>query len=234
MSVHVLSVRPVDLHTFLNKLTARSFTPSPPSPFLSRLVSLSRVTAFIRAFVLFFLFLFAPATAALGSPRIENVTTEVMGDYILVSASLTGGFQKETVDDIHNGIPKNFYYYLVLQRKEKRWFDEEVLSKTILYTVKYDTLKKSYQVTQTLGEKSIEKQVSDFKAMKEIVTKIERIKLTSVETLKKRDGFYVSVKSQMQAAKRPFYLDYFLFFIPFLEIDTPWVDSPPIRFSQEK
>jgi len=101
-------------------------------------------------------------------------------------------------------------------------------------TVKYDTLKKNYKITQTLDNTSTEKTVSEFKAMKDIVTKIKALELTPLKVLNKTDHLFISVKSQMQGTKRPFYLDYFLFFIPFLEIDTPWVDSPRITFPVEK
>lgn len=175
------------------------------------------------------LFTAAPPAHARGE-RIQNVTVEIENNEIYVSAKLTGGFRKEIVDDIHNGIPKNFYYYLVLKRKEKNWFDEEMLSKTIRYTVKYDTLKKVYTVTETTNGTSIEKQAEDFPSMKALVTQVKGTHLASILPLNRGKRYFVSVQAQMQAAKRPFYLDYFLFFIPFLEIDTPWADSPQIVF----
>ncbi len=185
-------------------------------------------------FALFSSFLLSPTPEARSSPQIQDLLVETRDGSLFVSARLRSGFQKKTVEDIHNGIPKNFYYYFVLHKKEKRWFDEELLSKTIRYTVKYDTLKKHYTVTRTDDQNTTETTVSEFEAMKEMVTRIKHQKLTTLEGLNKTDHLYVSVKSQMQAVKRPFYVDYFLFFIPFLEIDTPWVDSPRITFSEEK
>lgn len=171
---------------------------------------------------------------ALAAPRIQNILVEALDSGLFVSATLDSGFQKKTVEDIHNGIPKDFYYYFVLHQREKRWFDEELLSKTILFTVTYDTLKKNYKIEQIRDNKSTERTVSEFKEMKDMVTRIKRLKLAPLEVLNKTDHLFVSVKSQMQGTKRPFYLDYFLFFIPFLEIDTPWVDSPRITFPVEK
>ncbi len=190
---------------------------------------------FTPLFVLFSLFfLFSPTTKALAAPRIQSVVVEARDGGLFVSAKLKSGFQKKTVEDIHNGIPKDFYYYFVLHQREKRWFDEELLSKTILFTVKYDTLKKNYKITQTIDNESTETIVSEFKTMKNIVTNIKTLKLAPLETLNKRNHLFVRVKSQMQGTKRPFYLDYFLFFVPFLEIDTPWVNSQPIAFPVEK
>lgn len=178
-------------------------------------------------FISFFLILLVVPEGlfAAGSERIRNVVTEVKNQEIVVTAELVDGFNREIIRDIHDGIPKDFYYYLLLKRKQKSWFDEEILAKTIRYTVKYDTLKKKYAVVQREGERTVENTVDDLETMKRIVSKIDQVKLAPVSVLRSRNRYYVSVKSQMKAAKLPFYVDYFLFFIPFLEIDTPWADS---------
>lgn len=172
-----------------------------------------------------------PAAAA-GRERIRNVSAEIIDEQIVVSAELVAGFNNDIVRDIQNGIPKDFYYYLLLKRKQKNWFDEELLSKTIRYTVKYDTLKKQYRVTQIEGEKTTESIFSDFEGMKQKVSRVEGVKIAPIQFLKSRYRYYVSVKSQMKAAKLPFYGDYLLFFIPFLELDTPWSDSDAISFQK--
>jgi len=182
---------------------------------------------------LLLLILFAPKPLfATGSERIRNVVTEVIDQEIVVTAELVDGFNRQIINDIHDGIPKDFYYYLLLKRKQKNWFDEEILAKTIRYTVKYDTLKKKYTIVQRDGERVVENTVDDIEAMKRIVTKIDRVKLAPTSFLRSRHRYYVSVKSQMKAAKLPFYVDYFLFFIPFLEIDTPWADSDTLSVSR--
>lgn len=170
---------------------------------------------------------------AAGSERIKNVVTEIRNQEIVVTAELVDGFNREIINDIHDGIPKDFYYYLLLKRKQKNWFDEEILAKTIRYTVKYDTLKKKYTIVQRDGERVVENTVDDIETMKRIVAKIDRVKLAPIRFLRPRNRYYVSVKSQMKAAKLPFYIDYFLFFIPFLELDTPWADSESLSISRE-
>lgn len=169
---------------------------------------------------------------AAGSERIRNVVTEVKNQEIVVTAELVDGFNREIIRDIHDGIPKDFYYYLLLKRKQKNWFDEEILAKTIRYTVKYDTLKKKYAVVQREGERTVENTVDDLETMKRIVSKIDQVKLAPVSVLRSRNRYYASVKSQMKGAKLPFYVDYFLFFIPFLEIDTPWADSDSLSVTR--
>jgi len=183
---------------------------------------------------LFLLILLTPTRLfAAGPERIRRVTPEIINQEIVVTAELVNGFNKEIIDDIQDGIPKDFYYYVLLKRKQKNWFDEEVLAKTIRYTVKYDTLKKKYTITEREGEQVVESTVDDIEMMKRIVSKIDHVKLAPVSFLKPRFRYYVSIKSQMKAAKLPFYVDYFLFFIPFLEIDTPWANSEILSINRE-
>ncbi len=170
-----------------------------------------------------------------GAERIENVKVEVVHEEIIVSAKLSHGFRPKIVREIQNGIQKEFHYYILIKRREKNWiFDEEVLSRNILYTVKYDTLKKKYRVILRDGEKIVENIFDDFDAMKQVVSHLDRVKLGRANVMKSADRYFVSVKAQMKAAKLPFYLDYFLFFIPFLEIDTPWADSTIISFQSRQ
>ncbi|MFY9270633.1 MAG: DUF4390 domain-containing protein [Candidatus Manganitrophaceae bacterium] len=183
--------------------------------------------------ILIAFFLIAPQpSGATGPERMTHVLTEIVQQEIVVSAELTNGFNNQIISDIQDGIPKDFYYYLLLKRKQKNWFDEEVLAKTIRYTVKYDLLKKKYTVVRKEGERTTESTVDNFEMMKRLVSKVDRVNLAPVHILKPRYRYYVSVKSQMKAVTRPFYLDYFLFFIPFLELDTPWADSEAIAMNQ--
>ncbi len=171
------------------------------------------------------LFIATGPAMAIEKGLIGNVRVDVIGEKIVVSAHLGEGFNEGITQDIHNGIPKEFYYYILLKRREKRWFDEEIQSKTVRYTVKYDTLKKDYLILLNDDGRVIEKHTSDVEEMKKIVSRIEQIPFTALKVLGSSRRYYVSVKAQMKAVKLPFYLEYFLFFIPFLEIDTPWSDS---------
>ncbi|MDC4224118.1 MAG: DUF4390 domain-containing protein [Candidatus Manganitrophus sp.] len=185
----------------------------------------------ISFLILFILFVPRPLFAA-GPERIKNVVTEIQNQEIVVTAELVDGFNREIINDLQDGIPKDFYYYLLLKRKQKNWFDEEILAKTIRYTVKYDTLKKKYTIVQRDGERVVENTVDDIDAMKRLIAKIDHVKLAPVSVLRSRNRYYVSVKSQMKAAKLPFYVNYFLFFIPFLELDTPWADSDTLSITR--
>jgi hypothetical protein len=169
-----------------------------------------------------------PGSTRASEERIANVSVQIKNSDILVSANLIRGFSQTTEEDIRNGISKDLYYYILLARHQPLWFDEEMLSKTIKYTVKYDLLKKQYIITRREDGLVQQEVLEDFTAMTRLISNINNVKIAGIQALNYRDTYYVSVKAEMKAAKLPFYLDYFLFFIPFLEVDTPWAHSGPL------
>jgi len=169
--------------------------------------------------------------------RIDHLTVQIIEQEIVISTVLKGGLHPQTVREIHNGIPKDIYYYLILLRKQKHWFDEEILSKTVRITVKYDTLKKQYTVVRRewLDQSGqidptnlnlSEQVVSDFSILQQAVSRIDEIRIAPTHWLQKGSQYYIGVKAQMKTVKLPLYFHYLLFFIPVLELDTPWAYTP--------
>jgi hypothetical protein len=186
----------------------------------------------IRTFILLICVAFLPGISWGAEPRVTDVHVKMKNDTLFVSARLRHGFSGAILHDIHNGIPKEFYYYLVLKRKQANWIDEEVLSKTLRYLVRYDRLKQQYSVEKSdhAQPETIEKTTwNDRASMEAAVEKVDPTALAPRDALENGQKYYVNVKAQMQAARPPFYLEYFLFFVPFLEIDTPWARSPSFR-----
>jgi len=144
---------------------------------------------------------------------------------IVVSFQLDNGFNRSIKRDIQDGIEKDFYYYVVLNKKYKNWFYEEIAEKTIRYTVKYNTLKKGYTVRRFEGFNRLERVFDSPEEMRAFISRVEKIRLAPISLLEQGHRYHVWVKAQMKASHVPLHLDRFLFFIPFLEVDTPWAKS---------
>lgn len=184
------------------------------------------------AFLLPLVLLTVSLAAAADKERMDDLAVSLENKEITVSVALVNGFSQEVVHDLQNGIPKDFYFYFLLKKVEAGWFfDEEVLAKTIRFTVKYDSLKKQFLVTRRDGTLVEEVLLDSLEEVKGLISKISSVRIAPLSLLKPRRTYYISVKAQMKASELPLYLDYFLFFIPFLELDTPWADSK--TFSQE-
>lgn len=170
--------------------------------------------------------LYSPAQA--GEERIAELTVAVdSNDEIRVSAELIRWMNPGLSEDIENGIPKDLFYTIVLKKRIAGWFDEEITSKTIKYTIKYDVLKKQYLITAWGGDTTHKKVAESRQEMVGLISKVNNVKMSLVKKLKARHTYYVSVKAEMKASRLPFFLEYILFFIPVPELDTPWADSTP-------
>ncbi len=166
--------------------------------------------------------------------RIARLTASVLNNNeVAVTAELIRWYNQNIKDDLNNGIPKDLYYYILLKRRQPGWFDEEIVSKTIKHTIKYDVLKKEYSITTRMDDQTSQKTVESFEEMADLISRIDHAKITSLKRMRARYTYYISVKAEMRATNVPFYLEYILFFIPALELDTPWADSAPFYALEE-
>ncbi len=175
----------------------------------------------------------APVAHA-GDERIARLTTVVLNNgEVAVSAELIRWYNQTIKDDLNNGIPKDLYYYILLKKRQPGWFDEEIVSRTIKHTIKYDVLKKQYSITTRTDGQTTQKTVESFEEMADLISRIDPVKITTAKRMKARHTYYVSVKAEMRTTNVPFYLEYVFFFIPALELDTPWADSAPFYALEE-
>lgn len=157
--------------------------------------------------------------------RISDILITRGNNELLVSARLTGGFTPEIKKEIINGVSKEFFYYLVIKRVMSNWLDEEKISGTIKYSIKYDILKKQYLVTRETGDLSEEQIFDSYDSMVAWVSEVDRINITPLNLLNKRLQYYVSIKAEMKAGELPFLLRYLFFFVPYSRFSTEWYDS---------
>lgn len=181
-----------------------------------------------------FFILFPAGEARAAREGIANLSNEVLANNeLLVSANLIRWAKPEIVEDINNGIPKDLFYYVLLKKRIRGWYDDEIVSQTIQHSIKYAVLKKQYVVTTVIEGKVTEKTYESFDEMANLISKIERVKIDTGRQLRQRHTYYTSVKAEMRASKTPFYLKYIFFFIPVLELDTPWANSAPFYALEE-
>lgn len=170
-------------------------------------------------------------TAFADEERITDIKVTLGKEAISVSARLIDGLNKDVEEAIKNGIQKDIIYSAVLKKKRSTWFDEDIVSKDIEYTIKYDVLKKQYTLI-TRGNGNKEKVTQIYDEIKAAVSKIENAVVSPKKVLEPDEEYYVSIKAEIKDTKLPFFLDYFLFFIPFSDINTSWYDSPAFKLEK--
>ncbi|MBI5043987.1 MAG: DUF4390 domain-containing protein [Nitrospirae bacterium] len=164
-------------------------------------------------------------TAFAAEKEITDINVVLGKEEISVSAKLTDGLNKDVEEAIKNGIQKDIIYSAILKKKRSAWFDEDVASKEIKYTIKYDVLKKQYTLI-TRGNGNKEKVTQSYDEIKSAVSRMENTSVSPKKVLELDEEYYVSIKAEIKDTKLLFFLDYFLFFIPFSDINTSWYDSP--------
>lgn len=185
------------------------------------------------AILIIYVISFSYITPALaGDARISDINVILNKDSIIASARLVNGFDKRIEEEISSGIEKDIVYEIVLRKKMSGWFDEGVVSKEIKYSIKYDLLKKQYTVKiQDEGNK--EKIVLIYDEVKAIVSRIENVMVAQRKLIEPNEEYYASVRAEMKDKKISFFLDYFLFFIPFSDINTSWAESAPFKVEKK-
>jgi hypothetical protein len=187
----------------------------------------------LTSYILLFLFSFcSPAQA--GEERIADLSATVISNKeIQVSARLIRWLNPKLTEDVQNGIPKDLFYTIVLKKRIPGWFDEEISSKTIKHSIKYDVLKKQYLITTQQDNNTVQRITETEKEMNDLISEVNNVKMALAKSLKARHTYYISVKAEMKASRLPFFLDYILFFIPVPELDTPWANSAPFYAFEE-
>ncbi len=144
---------------------------------------------------------------------------------ILVSAKYEGDLLPQIKKEIMQGIPREFFYYIVLYRDIPNWLDEEKTATTIKYTIKYNTLKGQFIITKEVNRKGENIIYDSYKEMMDSISRIDKVKVAPLNMLSSNHKYYIGIKAEIKAGKLPFLLKYFMFFIPYSEFSTPWYYS---------
>ena len=175
-----------------------------------------------------FIFLWDAPSVHAADERIAHLTSRVVSDRELeVSAKLLRWSNPKIIADLNNGISKDLYYYILLKKRMPFWYDEEMHSLTIRHTIKYEILKKQYSVSTRTGDQITKKTVGSIEELDHLISTIDRVRIKLSKRLRSRHTYYTSIKAEIRATRVPFYREYILFFIPALELDTPWANSAP-------
>lgn len=170
------------------------------------------------------MFLWTSAGLA-ASDGISDILVAKRNNELLVSARLRGGFTREIKKEINSGVSKEFFYYMVIKRVMPGWLDEEKVSGTIRYLIKYDILTQQYLVKRTAAGLNSEHIFDSYDNMIADISRLDRISLTSLNVLNNRSEYYVSIKAEMKAGNLSFPLRYLFFFVPYSRFSTEWYNS---------
>lgn len=163
------------------------------------------------ALVLCSVFCVLCSAVAIFAADISTVNVKIHDNDIYVSISVRP--DSKFIDDMNNGLSKEFVFYIDLFRVWNLWPDEFVTGKKIVKTFKSNPIKREYVASSIDGNTHIEKRFKDLESMVEWAMNIREIKLTNVKELEPGE-YFVKVTVESKIRKLPPVIGYLLFFVP--------------------
>ncbi len=152
---------------------------------------------------------------------LSGIVVTNLRDNLLVYFSVKDWFTVEMNRAIESGLNTTFTFFIRLYKKRGLWWDQKITDLEIKHSIKYDNLKKIYEVRLSeQGDKMIT--VRDFDEAKKLMSDVVALKVTPLNTLL-RDGRYkLQMMAELDKIKLPLYLHYVFFFLSLWDFETDW------------
>lgn len=137
-----------------------------------------------------------------------EVTLQNNEIYVTTSLSL----DEKYLQELRNGITKEFIFYIDLFRVWKMWPDEFVLGKSLTRTLKCDPVKSEFIATSYDGSTLIERRFKSFESMTKWALSINELELTNIRELEPGIHF-VRITVESKIRKLPPVIGYFIIFL---------------------
>ena len=146
------------------------------------------------------------SAAEIIGPEVKLQDNEI---YVTTALSL----DENHIQELRNGIAKEFRFYIDIFRVWKIWPDEFVLGKLFVRTLKCDPVKTEYIATSADGSTLIEKRFKSFESMVRWAVSINDLRLTNIRELE-QGLYFVRVTIESKIRKLPPIIGYFMISLP--------------------
>jgi hypothetical protein len=158
--------------------------------------------------VLFELLVFVRTSTA---AEIPDISFRLANNELYVSTIVRP--DQKVLDELSDGLTKEFTFFIDLFRVWKIWPDEFVLGDKIATTLKSNPIKGEYIATRVTGNISLKKRFNDMESMVNWAMALNEMKLTNVRELE-AGTYFIKVTAESRIRKLPPVIGYLLFFVP--------------------
>lgn len=177
-----------------------------------------------RSFIFVFIVIALSASGGVaisGKPSIDDLAIELNGN-MEVSFSVTNCCTGELEEALKSGVPTTFSFRIKVYLVRNLWLDKKVASRKFKHHIKYDNITKEYQFHFEENNHSLS--VKDFEKAKELMAKVNGVKLLPTGRLEKGRTYCIDVKAELDPVRLPFGLQHiFFFFLSFWDVETDWL-----------
>jgi hypothetical protein len=189
-------------------------------------IAISTVNKGLRVFVLAFLFLAGigplltePAMAE--DARLTDIVVTNTHDHLLLYFTVTDCFTENMQKAIDNGVNTTFTFFVNLHEVRSWWWDKKIADLKVSHEIKYDSLKKVYQVRLS-SENDKVVLAEDFNQAKRLMAEIVGLKVTELRNLHRGNRYQINMMAELDTIKLPFYFHYVFFFLSLWDFETDW------------
>ncbi len=150
--------------------------------------------------------------------KITDFLVTSSAENVLVYARVTNCFTKDMESAILAGVPTTFTFLVDLYQKRTYWFDKKMSRRVITQAIKYDSVKKTFDVSSSNGQEPAGFQ--DFGSAKRAIADLNGVVVASIRHLAKDKRYYVLVKAKMDKVRLPLHME--CLFFSLWDFETSW------------
>ncbi len=134
--------------------------------------------------------------AAAAAAQTITITPLARDGQLLVTFTLTDGFDDEVRAAIHSGMNITFQYQVDLRRSTTLWLDRTIASAVVSAGVRYDTLTRKYHFTRMQDGRTVYANDTDsFDVVRQWLTDFDKLALFNSAALERNTEYYVRVRA---------------------------------------
>jgi hypothetical protein len=154
-------------------------------------------------------------------PVLTDIKLANTRDDLLIYFEVENAFSPKIIQRIENGILTPFLFHISLYKTGGSWLDKKITEIDIQSTIKYNSLKQEYTVSQPWKEKK-PLVTKSFDEARDWMTRIDNLVVAPLTDLVKGEKYQIRIKAQLTRVTLPFALRYVFYFVSFWDVETDW------------
>jgi hypothetical protein len=142
-------------------------------------------------------------------------------DDLLVYFTVNNCFTVEMNRAIESGLNTTFTFFVKLYEKRDFSPDRKIADREIRHSIKYDSLKRVYEVTLPEENNKVIT-VRGFEEAKKLMAEVVALKVAPLSDLRKGGRYRLRMMAELDKIELPYYLHYVLFFLSLWDFETDW------------
>jgi len=167
------------------------------------------------------LLVFAPSPVCGRQARLSDIVVTNAAEHLIVYFSVEDCFTAEMIQAIESGLPTTFTFYVQLDERRDFWWDRTVAELEVRHTVRYDQLKKHYELRFSEGDDEVIT-VQDFADARRLMSEVVALEVISLDRLEKGGRYRLEMMAELDKIRLPLYLHYVFFFLSLWDFETDW------------